>query len=43
MSGHTLTADDYESADLSRYGAVEHQAYRAVKAEYEKVNAHGRT
>jgi hypothetical protein len=35
MSNHTLTADDYESADLSHYGAVEHPDYRATKAEYE--------
>jgi hypothetical protein len=36
MKHQTISAPDYDSVDLSRYGAVEHPDYRAVKAEYEK-------
>lgn len=32
MNTRTLTADDYDTVDLSRYGAVEHPAYREAVA-----------
>jgi hypothetical protein len=38
MSGHTLTADDYESADLSRYGAVEVPGWRSAFSAYMEMH-----
>lgn len=41
MYTQTLAAPDYNTVDLSRYGATEHEVYRAAKAAYEKAGTHG--